>query len=148
MTTTPSAPIPDDRTIVEAYATVVDRLRLSPIEIRDEAELPYPKQRIVDALVAAGSLSGGLSYSPARLQGWLVLLAQFLPGVGEPIGDPAAETARRMTHAREAGDPTDPRELGRQVAEQAAEQGWPIRRRKFLGRVEQDRKRLLGLLRR
>jgi hypothetical protein len=145
--TNPDDKTPDDKTIVEAYASLVDRLRLSPIEIRDEAELPYPKQRIVDALTAACSLSGDLSYSPARLRGWLVLLAQFQPGVGEPIGDPAAETARRMTQAREADDPTDPRELGRQVTEQAAEQGWSTRRQKFLGRVEQERKRLLGLLR-
>jgi len=142
----PSAQVSESKAIIDAYGTLVDRLRLSPIEIHDEAELPHPKQRIVDALVAAWSLSGGLSYAPARVQGWLLLLAQFQPGVGEPIRDPAAETARRMSHAKETGEPSDPRELGRQVAEQAVEQAWSTRRQKFQGRVEQEGARLLGLL--
>jgi hypothetical protein len=143
----PSAEVSESKTIIDAYGTFVDRLRLSPMEVRDEAELPYPKQRIINALAAAWSLSGGLSYAPARVHGWLLLLAQFQPGVGEPIGDPAAETARRMTGGRETGERVDPLELGRQVAEQAIEQAWLTRGQKFRGRVEQERARLLGLLR-
>jgi hypothetical protein len=146
MAATPSAPVSESKAIIDAYGKLVDRLRLSPIEIRDEAELPHPKQRIVDALAAAWSLSGGLSYAPARVQGWLLLLAQFQPGVGEPIRDPAAETARRMARAKETGERTDPLELGQQVAEQAIEQAWSKRRQRFRGRVEQERARLLGLL--
>lgn len=143
----PSMPISESKAIIDAYGTFVDRLRLSPLEVHDEAELPHPKQRIVDALAAAWSLSGDLSYSPARVRGWLLLLAQFQPGVGEPIGDPAAETARRMTRAKETGEAVDPLELGRQVAEQGIEQAWSIRRQKFRGRIVQERTRLLGLLR-
>ena len=143
----PSTQISETKAIIDAYGTFVDRLRLSPAEIHDEAELPHPKQRIVDALAAAWSLSGGLSYAPARVQGWLLLLAQFQPGVGSPIGDPAAETARRMTAARETGKPANPLELGRQVAEHAIEQTWAIRRQKIRGRVEQERAHLIGLLR-
>lgn len=142
----PSAQVSENKAIIDAYGTLVDRLRLSPIEIHDEAELPHPKQRIVDALTAAWSMGGGLSYAPARLQGWLLLLAQFQPGVGEPIRDPAAETARRMTRAKETGEPAGPLELGQQVAEQAIEQAWSTRRQKFRGRIEQERARLLGLL--
>jgi len=143
----PTMQISESKAIIDAYGTFVDRLRLSPVEIHDEVELPHPKQRIVDALAAAWSLSGGLSYAPARVHGWLLLLAQFQPGVGEPIGDPAAETARRMTGGRETGERVDPLELGRQVAEQAIEQAWSTRREKFRGRVEQERARLLGLIR-
>ena len=142
----PSVEISESKAIIDAFGAFVDRLRLGPTEVRDEAELPHPKQRIVDALVAAWSLNGGLSYAPARVQGWLLLLAQFQPGVGEPIRDPAAETARRMTRAKETGDPTDPPALGREVAEQAIEQAWSTRRQKFQGRVEQERARLLRLL--
>jgi len=146
MAATPSAPVSESKAIIDAYGAFVDPLRLSPVEVRDEAELPHPKQRIVEALTAAWSLSGGLSYAPARLQGWLLLLAQFQAGVGEPIRDPAAETARRMIRAKETGERKDPLELGRQVAEQAIEQAWSKRRQRFRGRVEQERARLLGLL--
>jgi hypothetical protein len=52
-----------------------------------------------------------------------------------------------MTGARETGKPANPPELGRQVAEQAIEQAWSIRRQTFRGRVEQERAHLLGLLR-
>jgi hypothetical protein len=146
MAATPSAPVSESKAIIDAYGAFVDPLRLSPMEVRDEAELPHPKQRIVDALTTAWSLSGGLSYAPARVQGWLLLLAQFQAGVGEPIRDPAAETARRMIRAKETGERKDPLELGRQVAEQAIEQAWSKRRQRFRGRVEQERARLLGLL--
>jgi hypothetical protein len=146
MAATPSALVSESKAIIDAYGAFVDPLRLSPMEVRDEAELPHPKQRIVDALTTAWSLSGGLSYAPARVQGWLLLLAQFQAGVGEPIRDPAAETARRMIRAKETGERKDPLELGRQVAEQAIEQAWSKRRQRFRGRVEQERARLLGLL--
>ena len=146
MAATPSALVSESKAIIDAYGAFVDPLRLSPMEVRDEAELPQPKQRIVDALTTAWSLSGGLSYAPARVQGWLLLLAQFQAGVGEPIRDPAAETARRMIRAKETGERKDPLELGRQVSEQAIVQAWSKRRQRFRGRVEQERARLLGLL--
>lgn len=132
--------------IIDAYAAYVDALELSPAEIRDESELPHPKEKIVDVLTAAGSLSSELSYAPVKIRGWLLLLAQFQPGVGEPILDPAAEVARRMTSAGNRGERIDPSALAQQVAEESGDAGWSIRRTKFAGRVDQDRARLLGLL--
>ena len=141
-----SAQAAEFQAIIEAYAAYVDELKLSPLEIRDESELPYPKKKITDALTAAYSLSGELSYAPVKIRGWLLLLAQFQSGVGEPIRDPAAEVARRMTNARDRGEGTDPSELARQVAEESEDAGWWIRRTEFAGKVDQDRARLLGLL--
>ena len=141
-----SAQAAEFQLIIEAYAAYVDELKLSPLEIRDEGELPHPKKTITDALTAAYSLSGELSYAPVKIRGWLLLLAQFQSGVGEPIRDPAAEVARRMTKARDRGEGTDPTELARQVAEESADAGWWIRRTEFAGKVDQDRARLLALL--
>ena len=63
--------------IIGDYRALVDELKLSPDEIHDETELPHPRQEIIDALLAAYSLSGGSSHSPAQLQGWLLTLAQL-----------------------------------------------------------------------
>jgi hypothetical protein len=38
-----SAQAAEFQAIIEAYAAYVDELKLSPLEIRDESELPYPK---------------------------------------------------------------------------------------------------------
>ncbi len=141
-----SAQTAELQAIIEAYAAYVDALKLSPSEIRDESELPHPKKKITDALTAACSLSSELSYAPVKIRGWLLLLAQFQAGVGEPIGDPAAEVARRMTNAKHRGERSDLSELAQQVAEESGDAGWSIRRAKFAGKVEQDRARLLGLL--
>lgn len=132
--------------IIGDYRALVDRLKLSPEEVHDEQELPYPKQTIIDALLAAYSLSGKSSHSPARLQGWLVELAQFLPGVGEPVRDPAAETARRMTTAAKTGAGADPQTIANEVAEESIEQGWVVRRARFQVNVDKERSRLIGLL--
>lgn len=132
--------------IIGDYRALVDRLKLSPEEVHDEQELPYPKQTIIDALLAAYSLSGKSSHSPARLQGWLVELAQFLPGVGEPVRDPAAETARRMTTAAKTGAGADPQTIANEVAEESIEQGWVVRRARLQVNVDKERSRLIGLL--
>ncbi len=132
--------------IICDYRALADRLKLSPEEIHDEQELPHPKQTIIDALLAAYSLSGKSSHSPVRLQGWLVELAQFQPGVGEPIRDPAAETARRMTAAAKAGAGADPQTIASEVAEESTEQGWVARRATLQGKVDKERNRLIGLL--
>lgn len=132
--------------IIGDYRALVERLMLSPEEIHDEKELPHPKQTIIDALLAAYSLSGKSSHSPARLQGWLVELAQFQPGVGEPIRDPAAETARRMTAARKTGGGVDPQRIASEVAGESTHQGWVVRRARIQGKVDKERNRLIGLL--
>jgi hypothetical protein len=135
--------------VIKAYAAYVDPLKLSPSEIRDEDELPYSKKRIIDALTAACSLSGeapSVSYAPSKIRGWLLLLAQFQSGVGEPIRDPAAEVARRMSTEGEQGGRTEAGKLSQQVAEESAHAGWSVRRTKFEGKVNQERTRLLGLL--
>lgn len=132
--------------IIGDYRTLVDRLKLSPEEIHDELELPHPKRAIIDALLAAYSLSGESSYSPAQLQGWLVMLAQFQPGVGEPIADPAAETARRMTAAGKTVEAAALQQLADEIAEEGADQHWVLRRAKFQVEVDRQRSELLGLL--
>ncbi len=143
---TPGTDEPTADTLIDGFGALVGRLRLSPEEIHDEAELPFPKQAIVDALLEAYSLSGRSSHSPAQLQGWLLTLAQFQPGVGDPIRDPAAETARRMVAASESRSGADPRKLADDVAEEAAEKGWVIRGAKFKSKVDQDRSRLIERL--
>lgn len=144
---TPGTDEPTADTLIDGFGALVGRLQLSPEEIHDEAELPFPKQAIVDALLAAYSLSGRSAHSPAQLQGWLLTLAQFQPGVGDPIRDPAAETARRMTAAHETHSGADPRKLAEDVAEEAAEKRWVIRRARYMGKVDQDRSRLIERLR-
>ena len=133
--------------IIESYRTFIEALSLAPTEIRDESELPYPKQKIEDALMDAYALSGGHHYAPANIQSWLLLLAQFHSGVGEPIRDPAAETARRMTRFREEGNDTPPEEISKQVAKEGSRQDWMVRRMQFQSKVDRDRSRLLNLLR-
>lgn len=137
---------PNAEKIIDDYRAVFDRLKLSPEEIHDESELPHPRQRIIDALLAAYSLSGETHHSPAQLQGWLLELAQFQPGVGEPIADVAAETARRMTAGGKTLDATALQQLADEIAEEAAEKGWVMRRGRFYAKVAQERDRLIGLL--
>ena len=135
-----------DQGVIEAYRALIEGLKLSPEEVRDEKELPHPKQRIIDALLAAYSLSGHGFHSPALLQGWLLELAQFQPGVGDPIRDPAAETARRMTAGGKTVAGAELQKLARDIAEEGAEQGWVLRHAKFHGKVDRERNRLMGLL--
>ena len=137
---------PNDETIISDYRALLDRLTLSPDEIHDEQELPHPRQRIVDSLLSAYSLSGGSSHSPAELQGWMLMLAQFQPGVGEPIRDPAAETARQMTEAGRVVEAAALQQLADEIAEEGADKGWVIRRAKYQAKVERDRNELIGLL--
>jgi hypothetical protein len=132
--------------IIGDYSALIEGLKLSPEEIRDEQDLSHPKQAIIDALLAAYSLSGRSSHSPSRLQGWLLTLAQFQPGVGEPIRDPAAEIARRMTAAAKTDAGADPQRIASEVAEESAEQGWAVRRARLQGKVDKERNRLIGLL--
>lgn len=133
-------------TIIDDYRAVVGRLKLSPEEVHDENELPHPRQQIIDALLAAYSLSGKTSHSPAELQGWLLTLAQFQPGVGEPIADMAAETARRMTTGGRPVEGAALQHLADEIAEEGAEKDWVTRRSRFNAKVAKERARLIGLL--
>ncbi len=132
--------------IIGEYRAVVEEWQLSPDEIRDEKDLPHPRQRIIDALLAAYSLSGKTSHSPARLQGWMLTLAQFQPGVGEPIRDPAAETARRMAAGGRTAEAAALQRLADEIADEGIEQGWSDRRARFQSKVAKERDRLIGLL--
>jgi hypothetical protein len=132
--------------IVGPFAALVDEMRLGPNEIRDEAELPHPKQEIVEALLSGLKDPRAHRYSPAQLKGWLVELAQFQPDVGAPICEPAAEMARRMTSAKSRRERVDIQDLEREVATAAREERWGARRAQFRQAVEQERTRLLGLL--
>ena len=132
--------------IIGPFAALVDELRLGPDEIRDEAELPHPKPQIVKALLSGLKDPRAHRYSPAQLQGWLALLAQFQPDVGAPICERASEMARRMTLATSRRERIDTRELEREIATAAQEERWDARRAQFRAAVEQERVRLLNLL--
>lgn len=132
--------------VIGPFASLVEDLRLGPNEVRDESELPRPRKEIAEALLSALSDPKDHPYSPAQLKGWLLELAQFLPDVGPPICDPAAELARRMAAAKERHEKVDPRELQKEIETLAQEQRWASRRPPFRPRVEQERTRLLGLL--
>jgi hypothetical protein len=132
--------------IIGDYRALIEDLKLSPQEIHDESELPHARQRIIDALVEAYSLSGKSFHSPARLQGWLLTLAQFQPDVGEPIRDPAAETARRMAAAGHALSGAEAQKLAADIAEESVERHWAIRRARLQPKVAKERDRLIGLL--
>ncbi len=132
--------------IVAPFAALVDEVRLGPGEIRDEEELPHPKPRIVEALLSGLKDPKTHRYSPAQLKGWLVELAQFQPGVGAPICEPASELARRMTAAKSRRERVNTQELESEVATAAREERWDQRRAQFRRAVEQERARLLGML--
>ena len=114
--------------IVALFADLVDEMRLGPAEIRDEAELPHPKEQIMKALLSGLKDPRAHRFSPAQLKGWLV------------------ELARRMTAAKARGERVDARELEREVATAASEERWGARRGQFRHAVEQERTRLLGML--
>jgi hypothetical protein len=137
---------PSIEPIVEPFAALLDELRLGPNEIHDEAELPYPKPQILEALLSGLKDLRAHRYSPAQLKGWLVELAQFQPDVGSPIRERASEMARRMTSATSRGERVDTEDLEREVATAAREERWDARRAQFRAAVEQERIRLLGLL--
>jgi hypothetical protein len=137
---------PDIEPIVAPFAALVDEVRLGPDEIRDEAELPHSKQRIVEALLSGLKDPKAHRYSPAQLKGWLVELAQFQPGVGAPICEPSSEMARRMTAAKSRRERVNTQQLESEVATAAREGRWGARRAQFRQAVEQERVRLLGML--
>jgi hypothetical protein len=132
--------------IVGPFAALLDKLRLGPNEIRDEAELPHPKPQILKALLSGLKDPKAHRYSPAQLKGWLALLAQFQPDVGSPICERASEMARRMTSATSRGESVNTQELEQEVATAAREERWDARRAQFRHAVEQERTRLLGFL--
>lgn len=136
----------DIEPIVGPFAALVDALRLGPDEIRDEAELPHPKEQIADALLSGLKEPKVHRYAPTQLQGWLIALAQFQPGVGAPICEPASEMARRVSALRARGQRVNPQEVEREVADAAREEQWAQRRGQFRQAVSQDRNRLLGML--
>lgn len=136
----------DAGAVVERYRRMLEDLQLGPQEICDENDLPDPKPVIVDALLAAADPAGDIDLSPRQVQGWLAALAQFQPGVGRPICDINAETARRMSEARRRGESPDVAALSRAIEDQAEAEAWSTRRRRFAPQVNHDRTRLLGLL--
>jgi hypothetical protein len=136
----------DIKAIVAPFAELLAELRLGPDEIRDEAELPHPKPQIEKALLSGLKDPKAHRYSPAQLKSWLVELAQFQPGVGAPICEPASEMARRMTAARSRGERVNTQEIESEVAAAARDGRWAPRRAQFRRAVEQERVRLLGML--
>lgn len=136
----------DVAAIIGRYRSTLETLQLSPQEVRDEGELPDPKPEIVAALLTAADPASDIDLSPRQVQGWLAALAQFQPGVGTPIRDTNAETARRMAEANRLGDACDVAALARTIEDQAKTESWSTRRRRFAPLVAQDRNRLLGLL--
>jgi hypothetical protein len=135
---------PDDA--IDRLRLLLERLALSPREIRDEAELPMAKPELEAALVAAAGPDGACRWSPWQIRGWLVALAQFQPGIGPPIGDPAAEMARRISRAKARDEPVDTGAIAREIEATAAEQGWMLRRARWQVRVDAERRRMLDLL--
>jgi hypothetical protein len=136
----------DIEPIVAPFVALMDALRLGPDEIRDERELPHPKERIVEALLSGLKDPKAHRYAPAQLQGWLIALAQFQPDVGAPICEPASEMARRVSALKARGQRVNTQEVERQVADAARDEEWGRRRGQFRQAVAQDRTRLLGML--
>jgi hypothetical protein len=132
--------------VIEQLRALLATLQLSPIEIRDESELPMAKPVIEAALLATASPNSASPWSPWQIRGWLLALAQFLPGIGPPIGDVAAEMARRISRAKSRNEPVDVAKFAREIEEIAAEEGWMLRRARWQARVEEERRRLIALL--
>lgn len=132
--------------IVGPFAALVDELRLGPDEIRDEAELPHPKEQIAEALLSGLRDPKAHRFAPTQLQGWLIALAQFQPGVGAPICEPASEMARRVSALKAQGLKVNTQQVEREVADAARDEQWAQRRGQFRHAVAQDRNRLLGML--
>jgi len=132
--------------IAQAYLDALAILRLSPFEVRDEGDLPYPRREIEDALLTLIAYGGHARYSVANIGAWLVELAQFQPGVGEPVCDVAAEIARRVSDAIESGTSVDAEALTQEIKLECQQKQWIPRGAQLRLTVEHDRSVLLGRL--
>ncbi|MCP5365226.1 MAG: hypothetical protein H6905_08380 [Hyphomicrobiales bacterium] len=132
--------------IADAYLDALADLRLSPLEVRDEKDLPFPKPEIQDALLTLIAYGGHARHSVANIEAWLVELAQFQPDVGEPVCDVAAEIARRISDAVESRSPIDAAALTQEIELECLQKQWIPRGARFRLTVEQDRSILLGYL--
>ncbi len=71
--------------VMSDYGTFLEKVPLSPTEIRDEKELPFPKQIIRNAAFEALIGKLGNSKFLNAVEVGLLILAQFQPDVGTPI---------------------------------------------------------------
>ena len=138
---------PDDAIgVLHRLREVLTRLRPGPQEIFDATALADSRPTVEAALAAALHGDASHPFPPAEIQGWLLSLAQFQPGIGAPILEPASEVARRMTDAKARGERVDTAAIQRAVDAAAREGNWEARRRQHAMDVTRDRNRLLGLL--
>ncbi|MCP5365179.1 MAG: hypothetical protein H6905_08140 [Hyphomicrobiales bacterium] len=132
--------------IADAYLAALADLRLSPFEVRDERDLPFPKPEIEDALLTLIACGGHARHSAANIGAWLVELAQFQPDVGEPICDVAAEMGRRVSDAIQSGTKFNTQALTQEIERECQQKRWKPRGAQLRLRVEQDRSILLSRL--
>ena len=71
--------------VMSAYGSFLEKVPLSPTEIRDEKELPFPKQIIKNAAFEVLINTRGNSNFLNAVESGLLLLAQFQPDVGAPM---------------------------------------------------------------
>lgn len=136
--------------VVQGFGAFIGKANISPLGICDESELPYPKQEIIQSCLAAIRLSHDNPQQQEALAQGLLWVAQFQPGVGEPLRHPADVVAEKASplKATTPEDMTDEEQeetsrLVRELAALSADTDKEGRRKKFLEIANQE---LQGLM--
>jgi hypothetical protein len=136
--------------VVHGFEAFIGKANISPLGICDESELPYRKQEIIQSCLAAIRISRDNPQHQAALAQGLLWVAQFQPGVGEPLRHPAdvvAEKAPPLKPATSEEITDEEREetlkLVRELAGLSEDTDKEGRRKKFLEIVSQE---LQGLM--
>jgi hypothetical protein len=123
----------------------------SPLDIYDQTELPYPKGKIIHALLRSIPRAGDDAKLAAALEHALLVVAQYQPGVGDPLLDPAAVITRNAAQiaATSAEAMTEAeREQTQMLAQQLTEltKQQEGRRKRFTPMVNEEMRRLHKLI--
>jgi hypothetical protein len=130
---------------------IAAQVDMSPLDIHDESELPYPKREIIQSLLSAIRLSRDDPKLRTPLEHGLLLVAQYQPGVGNSLRDPTATIAtkaRPMTatspESMTEAEREETRRLAKELVELSEEQ--EARRKRFTPMVDEEMRRLTALI--
>lgn len=136
--------------VVKGYGAFLGKIDLAPGDVRDVAELPYPKQEIIKSCLVAIRLSEAHSKERSALESGLMCVAQFQPGVGEPICHPGVSIVAnaKPMKARSSEEMTNDEleetlSLAREMVALGSDEKQSARRGVFMEMVDQDLQNLI-----